>query len=265
MSTPDQSTEQTTGTPVRVEVTGGVLVATIDRPRAKNSVDAATARALADALDRLEDDPDLRVGVLTGAGGTFCAGMDLKAFARGESPVVGDRGFAGVTRSRRTKPLVAAVEGWALGGGTELALACDLVVAAADARFGLPEVTRGIVAPEGGMLRLPKALPRAVAAELLLTGEPLPAERAERYGLLTRLTPPGEALVAALDLAHRIAAGAPLAVRAVTRVLHEALDVEESEGFRRQDALVREVLTSSDAAEGARAFAERRAPVWTGR
>jgi enoyl-CoA hydratase len=250
---------------VHLEQDGGVLEITLDRPQARNAVDGETAKLLAEAFTRLDEDPGVRVGILTGAGGTFSAGMDLKAYARGESPIVGDDGFAGLTRRRRSTPLIAAVEGWALGGGTELALACDVVVAGRDAVFGLPEVTRGIVAPEGGLLRLPKALPRAVAAEVLLTGRRLPAEEAARYGMVSRLTEPGAALAAAREVATAVAANAPLSVAAVVRVLADALDVEETEGFRRQDELVRSVLASADAREGARAFAEKRQPVWSGR
>ncbi|MBC3763665.1 crotonase/enoyl-CoA hydratase family protein [Quadrisphaera oryzae] len=253
------------GPPVRTEVHGAVLVVVLDRPQARNAVDLATALSVDAALTRLEDDDALRVGVLTGAGGVFSAGMDLKARARGESPVLPSTGFAGLTRRRRSKPLVAAVEGWALGGGTELVLACDLVVASREARFGLPEVTRGIVAPQGGLVRLPRRIPRAVAAELLLTGATLGAERAEQLGLVSRLTEPGGALAAALELAERVVAAAPLAVAAVQRVLDETADLSEPEAFARQDALVAHVLRSDDAAEGARAFAERRAPRWQGR
>ncbi|MCP2259838.1 enoyl-CoA hydratase [Streptoalloteichus tenebrarius] len=250
---------------VRTERRDHVLIITLDRPEVRNAVDRRTAEALAAALDTLDADPALRVGVLTGSGGVFSAGMDLKAFARGESPVLAGRGFGGLTRATRTTPLIAAVEGWALGGGTEMVLACDLVVAARDASFGLPEVTRGIVAPEGGLVRLPRRVPRAVAAEALLTGRPLSAERAAALGLVNQVTEPGEALTAALALAKTIAANAPLAVAAVKRVLDQGADLPEAEAFRLQDEVVAEVLRSEDAAEGARAFAEKRPPRWRGR
>ncbi|MFG2847972.1 crotonase/enoyl-CoA hydratase family protein [Kitasatospora sp. NPDC048296] len=258
--------QQPTAEPlVRTERRDGVLVITLNRPEARNAVDRPTAQALAAALDLLEGDSGLRVGILTGSGGTFSAGMDLKAFARGESPVLDGRGFGGLTRAARTTPLIAAVEGWALGGGTEMVLACDLVVAAHDARFGLPEVTRGIVAPEGGLVRLPRRIPPTVAAELLLTGRPLAADRAAALGLVNRLTEPGGALAAALELAEMIAANAPLAVAAVQRMLAEGVDLPESDAFRLQDEVVASVLHSQDAAEGARAFADKRPPRWQGR
>lgn len=195
--------------PVLIEEHGSVFVITINRPDARNAVDHATAEALAQALDKLEHDNSLRVGVLTGAGGHFCAGMDLKAFARGETPSAPGRGFGGLTRAGRDKPLIAAVEGYAVGGGTELALACDLVVASREARFGFPEVTRGVVAAEGGMVRLPRRVPRAIAAEVLLTGRPLAADRAAAHGLANQVTEPGEALDAAVRLAGTIAGTLP--------------------------------------------------------
>jgi len=252
--------------PVRAEVhDDGVLVVTLDRPRAKNAVDGATARALAAALDRLDAEDDLRVGVLTGAGGTFCAGMDLKAFLTGDVPFVEGRGLGGLTQAPPTKPLVAAVEGWALAGGFELALACDLVVAGETARFGVPEVTRGLVAVAGGALHLPRRLPYAVAMELLLTGDPIDAARAAALGLVNRVVPEGGALDAALELAHRIAANGPLAVAATKRVAQAAQDWSLEEAWDRQDEITAEVFTSHDAAEGAAAFAEKRPPLWQGR
>src|SRR6201991_5302737 len=200
----------------------GILVITINRPRVRNAVDGATARALADAFDQLDTRDDLLVGVLTGSGGAFSAGMDLKAYAAGDTPVIPGRGFAGLTRARPRAPLIAAVEGWALGGGTEMALACDLVVAAQDATFGLFEVIHGLVPPEGGIVRLPERIPRNIAMELLLTGDPLPAERAEKLGLVNRITAPGEALQHAVELATRIARNAPLAVAAIKRAVNES-------------------------------------------
>ena len=188
------TTEAQATTAVLCARSDGVLTMTINRPEQRNAVNHEVAEQLAAALEMLDADPELSAGVLTGAGGTFSAGMDLKAFARGEFPIVPGRGFGGLTRARVTKPLVAAVEGWAVGGGFELALACDLIVAAKDARFGFPEVTRGLVASEGGLVRLPRRLPYHIAVRILLTGDPLPADQAEKYGLVDELTEPGQAL-----------------------------------------------------------------------
>ncbi|MDH6706633.1 enoyl-CoA hydratase [Kitasatospora sp. MAA19] len=250
---------------VRTEEHDGVLVITIDRPKVRNAVDGATARALADAFDRLDARGDLVVGVLTGAGGIFSAGMDLKAYAAGDTPVIPGRGFAGLTRSQPHTPLIAAVEGWALGGGTEMALACDLIVAAQNATFGLTEVTFGLVPPEGGIVRLPERIPRNIALEILLTGDPLSAARAEQLGLVNHLTLPGEALDKALELAHRIARNAPLSIAAVKRAVNERTAYGDQDAFRQQDQLVAPVLASHDAQEGAHAFAEKRPPHWEGR
>lgn len=197
-------------TPVRTHRTGGVLVITIDRPHARNAIDAECARGLAAACEQLDADPDLRVGVLTGAGGVFSAGMDLKAAARGESAAVPGRGFAGITEAAIAKPLVAAVEGPAFGGGFELALACDLVVAAEGARFALPEVRRGLIAGGGGVVRLPRRVPYHLAMELLLTGRAVDAAEARSLGLVNRVVADGEALSAATGLAAQVAGNAPL-------------------------------------------------------
>ncbi|MFH8631497.1 crotonase/enoyl-CoA hydratase family protein [Streptomyces lydicus] len=257
---------EATGTPaVRTEERDGVFVITIDRPQARNAVDGATARALAAAIDELESRDDLLVGILTGANGVFSAGMDLKAFAKGDTPVIEGRGFGGVTRTDIKTPLIAAVEGYALGGGTEMALACDMIVAARNATFGQTEVHYGIVPPEGGMVRLPERIPRNIALELLLTGDPLPAERAEQLGLVNHLTEPGEALTQALELAHRVAQNAPLAITAVKRVVNERTALRDIDALREQDQYVTPVLASMDAKEGARAFAEKRNPHWQGR
>lgn len=260
------TTEPTSDAPtVHTEERDGVFVITIDRPNVRNAVDGATARALADAFDQLDARDDLMVGVLTGAGGTFSAGMDLKAFAAGDTPVIPGRGFAGLTRTQLRTPLIAAVEGWALGGGTEMALACDLIVAAQDATFGLTEVTFGLVPPEGGIVRLPERIPRNIAVEILLTGDPLPAERAHQLGLVNHITPPGEALTRAVELAHRIARNAPLSIAAVKRAVNERTAYGDQDAFRQQDQLVAPVLASHDAQEGAHAFAEKRSPHWEGR
>ncbi|GGP36712.1 crotonase/enoyl-CoA hydratase family protein [Streptomyces abikoensis] len=250
---------------VRAETVGSALVVTIDRPRARNAVDAEVARGIADAIDRLEADPGLRVGVLTGADGTFCAGMDLKAAARGEQVTVPGKGFAGLAEARTAKPLIAAVEGHALGGGFELALACDLVVAAEGARFALPEVKRGLIAGGGGVVRLPRRVPHHLAMELLLTGRAVTAERARELGLVNRLTPDGRALPAALELAEEIAANAPLALAAVKRTVRRADGASETEAFAAQTAEIGTLLRSADFAEGVRAFTEKREPRWSGR
>ncbi|MFF5146703.1 crotonase/enoyl-CoA hydratase family protein [Streptomyces sp. NPDC013157] len=250
---------------VRTEEDDGVLVISIDRPKVRNAIDGATARALAEAFDQLDARDDLLVGVLTGTGGIFSAGMDLKAFAKGDTPVILGRGFAGLTRTQLHTPLIAAVEGWALGGGTEMALACDLIVAAQNATFGLTEVTFGLVPPEGGIVRLPERIPRNMALEILLTGDPLPAERAHQLGLVNHLTPPGETLTKAVELAHRIARNAPLSIAAVKRAVNERTAYGDQDAFRQQDQLVAPVLASHDAQEGAHAFAEKRSPHWEGR
>jgi enoyl-CoA hydratase len=246
---------------VELSADGDVLVITINRPEARNAVDLAVAEGLAAAVDRLDGDDALRVGVLTGAGGTFCAGMDLKAFVTGGRPFVGDRGFAGIVRRPPEKPLIAAVEGWAVAGGFEIALACDLIVAARDARFGIPEVKRGLVAAAGALIRLPRRIPYHLAVELALTGDPIGAERAHAMGLVSRLAEPDCAVVVARELAATIAANGPLAVAATKRILA----AEEDEAWERQAAIADPVFASEDAREGARAFAEKRAPVWRGR
>jgi enoyl-CoA hydratase len=250
--------------PVLTEVTDGVGVLTLNRPEAKNAVDLATTEALAAALDDFDARDDVAVLVLTGAGGTFCAGMDLKAFARGERPRIEGRGFAGLTEAPPAKPLIAAVEGWALAGGCELALSADLIVAARDARFGIPEVKRGLFAAGGGVLRLAKALPYQRAMEMALTGDPLPAEEAHRFGLVNVLTEPGGALAGARELAARITANGPLAVRASKALIAGSVGWTDRAALDAQQELADRVFGSADALEGARAFAEKRAPVWRG-
>jgi enoyl-CoA hydratase len=250
---------------VLTETRDNVLVITINRPQAKNAVNAAVAAGVAAALDELDANDDLRVGVLTGAGGTFCAGMDLKAFLQGESPVVEGRGLAGLTQQQPRKPLIAAVEGWALAGGFEIVLACDLAVAAETARFGVPEVKRGLVAGAGAALRLPERVPLPIALELLLTGEPIDAARAHELGLVNRLTDEGGALEGALELARTIAGNGPLAVEVTRQIARSARDWSSEEGWAKQDELMAPVFTSEDAIEGATAFAEKRPPVWKGR
>ncbi len=243
----------------------GIAFITINRPKARNAVNRAVAEQIAAAIDTLESDDSLRVGILTGAGGTFCAGMDLKAFVQGEVPMVEGRGFAGLTEDPPRKPLIAAVEGYALAGGCELALACDLIVASEGAKFGLPEVKRGLCAAAGGLLRLPRQLPYRVALELALTGDMFPAERAMHFGLINRLVADGQAMDTATELARTIVANAPLAVAASKAVVRGSQDWSTTEMFERQRELTDPIRSSEDAREGATAFAEKRAPVWRGK
>jgi enoyl-CoA hydratase len=250
---------------VLTERRGRVLLITINRPEQRNAVNAAVAHGIAAGLDELDADSEVSVGVLTGAGRGFSAGMDLKAFVAGESSWAGDRGFAGITQRAADKPLIAAVEGFALAGGLEIALSCDIIVAALGTRFGIPEVKRSLVAAAGALLRLPRVLPRTVAMELALTGEPIDAERAYEIGLVNRLTDPGETVARALELAEVIAANGPLALAATKRVMTESIDWPDSEFFARQAEIIGPVMSSEDAREGAQAFAEKRAPVWRGR
>jgi enoyl-CoA hydratase len=242
-----------------------ILLITINRPDQRNAVNAAVAEGIAAALDELDGAAGLSVGILTGAGKGFCAGMDLKAFVAGERPHVPGRGFAGIVERPADKPLIAAVEGFAVAGGLEVALACDLIVAARGAKLGIPEVKRSLIAAGGALLRLPRALPRNVAMELALTGEPIDAERGHELGLINRLTEPGGALGGALELAATIAANGPLALAATKRVLIESADWSDAEFFARQAEIVAPVMSSEDAREGATAFAQRRTPVWKGR
>ncbi|MEV7320786.1 crotonase/enoyl-CoA hydratase family protein [Streptomyces sp. NPDC093970] len=252
-------------TDVRTQRDGRTLLITIDRPRARNAVNASVAAGLASALDELESDPELRAGVLTGSEGNFSAGMDLKAALQGESPDVPGRGFGGVTEVDRQKPLIAAVEGWAVGGGFELALACDLIVASQDAHFGLPEVTRGLIAAGGGVIRLPRRIPYHLAMGVLLTGEPMTGRRAGELGLVNQVVPAGQAVAEALLLAERLAANAPLALAAVKEVVRAADGAPESEAFAAQRTVMKKLMATADVREGMTAFAERRAPQWTGK
>lgn len=250
---------------VLVERRGAIQIITINRPEAKNALTAAVAEEVAAAVDDLDNSDEMRAGVLTGAGGTFSAGMDLKAFLRGESPSIEGRGLCGITLTPPRKPLIAAVEGWALAGGFELLLACDLVVAARTARLGVPEVRRALVARAGAALLLPRRVPFAVALELLLTGEPVSAERAAEIGLVNRVTDEGGALDGALRLAATIAANGPLAVEATRRIARASADWTLEQGWARQAAIAAPVFASEDAREGATAFKEKRPPVWKGR
>jgi enoyl-CoA hydratase len=250
--------------PVTTRAEGPVWIITLSRPQARNAVDLELAQALSAAMLELDARPDLRVGILTGAGGHFSSGMDLKAFSQGQRPFLPGSGFAGFTEQVPAKPLIAAVEGFALAGGFEMALACDLLVAASNAQFGLPEVRRGLAATAGGLMRLPARVPRALAMELALTGRMMDAAEAQAAGLLNRLVEPGQALSAALELAGQIAANAPLAVVMTKRVVRQSRSWGEDEMFERQRPVVDGIGDTADAREGALAFVEKRAPVWRG-
>jgi enoyl-CoA hydratase len=241
----------------------GVLVITINRPDAKNAMTKAAAEGIAAALDRLDSDDHLRVGIITGAGGTFCSGMDLKGFLRGETPTVEGRGFGGLTLSSPKKPLIAAVDGYALAGGLELMIACDLVVANADAKFGIPEAKRGLAAGAGGLIRLPEQVPSRIAMELALTGNFIDARRAYEIGLVNRVVD-GPAIDGALTMASAISANGPIAVRVSKQIIVEARSWPADERWARQAQLLPQVFESADAREGAAAFAEKRSPRWTG-
>ena len=250
---------------VLVEYEEGLVIITINRPEAKNAVNRAVSYGVCAAVDELDRRDDLRVGILTGAGGTFCSGMDLKAFLRGEVTRVEGRGILGIAMTPPKKPLIAAVEGYALAGGFEAMLACDLTVAARDAKFGIPEVKRGLAAAAGGLLRLPRVIPQRIAMELALTGDMISAERAAQFGLINILTEPGQALAEAKKLAARIIANAPLSVAASKRVISEQRDWPIAEMFARQQEITAPILASEDAREGAAAFAQKRKPDWKGR
>ncbi|WP_199504680.1 crotonase/enoyl-CoA hydratase family protein [Qipengyuania sp. YIM B01966] len=242
----------------------GVLIVTINRPEAKNAMNKAAAEGIAAAMDRLDAEENLRVGILTGAGGTFCSGMDLKGFLRGESPHIEGRGFGGIVQKPPVKPLIAAVEGYALAGGLELMIACDLVVANAGAQFGIPEAKRGLVAAAGGVMMLPDQIPERIAMELALTGDFITAQRAYELGLINRVVD-GPALDGALELARRIAENGPLAVRISKQIMKESRGWPMGERYDRQTQLILPVFASADAREGAAAFAEKRKPNWTGK
>ncbi|HWI43193.1 MAG TPA: crotonase/enoyl-CoA hydratase family protein [Nocardioides sp.] len=250
---------------VLVERRGAIQLITINRPEAKNALSLGAATIIRDAVDELDEDPALRIGVLTGAGGVFSAGMDLKGWLRGESPSFPGRGLCGIQQTPPKKPLIAAVEGWALAAGFEVCLACDLVVAGRTAKFGLPEVKRGLVAAGGGAVQIPQRVPPAVANEMLLTGDPISAERAAELGLITRVVDEGTALDVALELAESIASYAPLAVQASKQISQKAREWYGDVAWVEAPKITQPVFDSEDAKEGARAFAEKRSPVWQGR
>lgn len=257
---------------VLIERRDHVLVLTINRPESRNAVDHDVWYLIGSAVEEAKDDPDVRCIILTGAGDiAFSAGLDLKALSKGENLIprgMAEWSFAGFARHFTSKPVIAAVNGKALGGGTELALACDLIVATESASFGLPEVKRGLIAGGGGVFRITEVVPHKIALELLLTGEPLSAAEAERWGLVNRVVPDGTALDAALELAAQIAKNAPLAVQASKRLAYRIVDGEPSgEGplWDETNAEIGVLFASADAQEGPRAFAEKREPVWTGR
>lgn len=250
---------------VDFEIQDGVAIITINRPEARNAIDRETALAVEAAVCRINETDEIRCAVITGAGGNFCAGMDLKAFLRGEVVRLPDTGFAGMTQSRLQKPFIAAVEGYALAGGFEIMLACDMVVASDAAKFGLTEVKRGLVANAGGLVRLPRQMPVKLALEFVLTGDIYPASRLEAAGVVNRVVPEGQALAEALAIARTIASNGPLAVAVSRQVIHESREWPEAEMFERQLEITLPIFSSEDAREGASAFAEKRAPVWKGR
>ncbi|GAB2442477.1 hypothetical protein GCM10027262_57370 [Nocardia tengchongensis] len=251
--------------PVLIERRGHIMIITINRPHVRNAINLATALGLERAIDAYEADPNARIAILTGAGGYFSAGMDLKAAARGEVPVTEKRGILGIVSQPPHKPLIAAVEGPALAGGCELALTADMIVAASDSTFGIPEAKRGLVAVGGGVLRLSQRLPRAIAMELSLTGDPITAARAADIGLINQVAEPGKALEAALELAARVAVNAPLSIDASKQIIEQAPDWSVAEAFAKQGQVAAAALSSLDAGEGMRAFVEKRPPVWQGR
>lgn len=242
-----------------------ILVITIDRPAVRNAIDHRTSQALADAMDRLDNDPTVAVGILTGAGGHFCSGMDLKAFVNGERIELPGRGLGGMIETPPLKPIIAAVEGYALAGGFEIALACDLLVASENAVFGLPEVKRGLIAGSGGLIRLPQKIPRQIAMQYALTGDLMTASDARQWGLVNELTSAGQALAAAKVWAQKIAANGPVAVKMAKHVMSQSVYWSIDELWTKQNQVLETVIQSQDAREGAMAFNEKRTPVWASR
>ena len=249
---------------VLVSVADGVIEVTINRPEARNAMSKAAAEGISDAMDRLNAEAELRCAIVTGAGGTFCSGMDLKGFLRGEMPVAKDRGFGGLTSWTPKKPVIAAVDGFAYAGGLELALGCDMIVANINAKFGIPEAKRGLVAAGGGVVQLPRLLPRQLAMEMALTGDPITAQRAYDLGMVNRLTD-GPAIEAARELARTIAETGPLAVIASKGIVRDSWLWADAEIMAKQNGYISSVFSSQDAREGALAFAEKRKPNWQGK
>jgi enoyl-CoA hydratase len=248
---------------VLTEVDGGILIVTINRPEAKNAMSKAASEGISAAMDRLESESALQVAILTGAGGTFCSGMDLKGFLRGESPSIPGRGFGALSQWTPKKPVIAAVDGYALAGGMELALSCDLIVANRNAKFGIPEAKRGLAAGAGGLIKLPRQIPQRIAMELALTGDFIDAQRAYELGFINRIVD-GPSVEGAKELARRVAENGPLALAASKAVIRQSFGWSDEEMWDKQEAFIRPVFTSKDAQEGPTAFAEKRKPVWTG-
>jgi len=250
---------------VLTEQVGAVLIVTINRPAVRNAIDRKTSEMIAQAMDKLDNNPDLSIGILTGQGDHFCSGMDLKAFLKGERVELEGRGLAGIAQTPPRKPLIAAVEGYALAGGCEIALACDLIVASDTAQFGIPEVRRGLIAGSGGLMRLPQKIPPQIALEYALTGRPMSAQQAAHWGLINRLTAPGQALVEAKALALEISQNGPFAVQMTKHIMTQSAAWQEDRKWTKQNEILEQVIASNDAREGALAFSEKRSPHWTGR
>jgi enoyl-CoA hydratase len=252
---------------VEFEARGNVAIITINRPEARNAVNGDVARGIEEGLDKLEADESLWVGILCGKGSVFCAGADLKAINSGQAAELSTSkgGFAGLVARVRTKPLIAAVDGPALAGGTEICLACDMIVASKQARFGVPEVKRSLAAAAGALFRLPRVLPRNVATYLIATGEPISAEQCAQYGMVNVLCEPGQALDKALELAQLIAKNAPLAVRESLAVMRETAMADDAAAFQRSQEAMFKLAATEDFWEGPKAFIEKREPVWKGK